>query len=383
MWDAAHPGFGIRVWPSGRKTWAIRYHVGRRVRRLTLGPYTTLSLADARELAREKQRVVLRGGDPAEEKVQRRKAKTVGELAELYIAKHAKPKKRSWKQDDWLLSAEVLPKWKHRAASGITRADVRERVTDVFDDGRAILANRLRALLHKMFSFAVAHDIVEVNPVTNTERPGAEQQRDRVLSSDEIRTLWAALEKQPLEMRAVFQLRLLTAQRGGEVVNMRWSDLDLDGAMWTIPAEHAKNKLAHRVPLSTAALKILEDIKATVEAERLAREVRTGKPAPKPVFVLEGARGARQRREAASTFDLTDFRGHDLRRTAASMMTSAGVSRLVVSKVLNHVERGVTAVYDRHSYDAEKRDALNVLAREVDTILNPPKDGKVLPFAGR
>src|SRR5262249_47825234 len=129
------------------------------------------------------------------------------------------------------------------------------------------------------------------------------------------------------------------------------------------PAGVSKNKLAHRVPLSPPVVTML--------AERLASAHKDGE------FVLEayarragaGARGKRQQSEAAATFTVTDFRGHDLRRTAASLMTSGGISRLVVSKILNHAERGVTAVYDRHSYDIEKRTALDWWAARLQTIL--------------
>jgi len=175
-----------------------------------------------------------------------------------------------------------------------------------------------------------------------------------VLSEIEIRTLWKALDAESAEMAAGFRLRLLTAQRGGEVFNIRWEDLDLDNRWWTIPAEDAKNKLPHRVPLSTPALKILN---------ALIKDDRSG------FYVLAGARGKRGRAEAASRLGVTDFVGHDLRRTAASYMASDGVQRLVIGKILNHVEPGVTRVYDRHSYDAEKREALDAWARRLTTIL--------------
>jgi integrase len=99
------------------------------------------------------------------------------------------------------------------------------------------------------------------------------------------------------------------------------------------------------------------------------------------VFVLAGARGKRQQAEAAATFTVEDFRGHDLRRTAASFMASGGIQRLTISKILNHVERGVTRVYDRHSYDPEKRAALDWWGTKLQAILENKDGAKVLPFA--
>ncbi len=181
-------------------------------------------------------------------------------------------------------------------------------------------------------------------------------------------------------MAAYYKLRLLTAQRGGEVASMRWQDVDLDAGWWTIPAGTSKNKLAHRVPLNQSAL-------ALVEALKVARDERAedeAEPAEqtreRALYVLAGARGKRQQAEAAATFETADFRGHDLRRTAASYMASGGVPRLTISKLLNHVERGVTAVYDRHSYDTEKRAALDWWDIKLTAILKG-KTVKVLPFS--
>ena len=175
-------------------------------------------------------------------------------------------------------------------------------------------------------------------------------------------------------MAAFYKLRLLTAQRGGEVTSMRWQDLDLPNAWWTMPAGVSKNRLAHRVPLSRTAVTLIEALRTA---------------AMDTVFVLgaasrtkgAGARGKRQQSEAAATFTVPDFRGHDLRRTAASMMASGGIPRLTISKILNHVERSVTAVYDRHSYDAEKRAALDWWDAKLRAILNSQDSANVLPFA--
>lgn len=371
--DALIAGLAVRVPSHGPKTWSLRYRIGRQQRRLTLGGYPVLSLADARQRAKEALKLVSAGADPAELKQERRDADTVGDFAKTYITEHAKPRKKSWRVDQMRLNIDVLPEWKHRPMKEITRRDVRELLDTIAARPAPIVANRVRSLLHKMFNVAIELDVVETNPVTATRRPGVEQQRDRVLTHDEIRTFWTACEALPLEMRAAFRLRLLTAQRGGEVFGMRWQDMDLDGGWWTIP--NPKNNLSHRVPLSTPAIEMLTALRAHAD-ERLKAQKR-----PKPsVFVFRNARGKRQQAEAVATFTIADFRGHDLRRTAASLMASSGVSRLVISKILNHVERGVAAVYDRHSYDVEKRIALDAWARTLTAIIEQ-KSADVLSFA--
>jgi integrase len=195
-----------------------------------------------------------------------------------------------------------------------------------------------------------------------------------VLTADELRAFWAAADQLAPEMGAAFKLRLLTAQRGGEVFNMRWQDVDLDSGWWTIPASGSKNKLAHRVPLSSAALDLLTELRGNEDA-RLK-----GQKEPKPsIYVFRNARGKRQQADAAATFAIDDFRGHDLRRTAASMMASNGVNEWVIGKILNHKDKGVTKVYVRHSYDAEKKIALDAWARTLTSIIEK-KPADVLAF---
>ena len=372
--DEKVPGLALRVTPNGAKNWTVRYRHRGRLRRLTLGSTSVIPLVKARERVRDLLHEASKGADPATEKQAGRKAETVGDLAALYIEKWAKPRKRSWKADDNLLRKKVLPTWRHRAIADITRQDVRGLVEDVAETGAPIVANRVAALLSKMFAFALDRDLVTASPAVRIARPGHERQRDRVLSEDELRTLWQEFDALDKPMAAFYKLRLLTAQRGGEVTSMRWQDLDLPNAWWTIPAGVSKNRLAHRVPLSRTAVTLIEALRTA---------------AMDTVFVLgaasrtkgAGARGKRQQSEAAATFTVPDFRGHDLRRTAASMMASGGIPRLTISKILNHVERSVTAVYDRHSYDAEKRAALDWWDAKLRAILNSQDSANVLPFA--
>ena len=351
-------GLALRVSSSGIKSWVLFYRQHGRLRRWTIGRYPTLSLADARERARAGLRDALSGEDPARSKREAREATTFADLAERYLSEHAKPRKRSWREDARLLRRDVLPRWGQVAAHEIRRGDARELVHAVALRGAPIMANRLRALLHKVYAFAIEQEIVESNPIAYVPRPGVERRRDRVLSDSEIRHLWRQLDNEPPAVAAAFRLRLITAQRGGEVLNMRWSDIDSTSTWWTIPAEHSKNGLPHRVPL-------------TEPAREIVASLRPGVPAGAE-YVLTGGRGNRQQSEAAGRLNIPNFRGHDLRRTAASVMASAGIPRLVVAKVLNHAERDVTAVYDRHSYDAEKREALETWARRLSEILAPP-----------
>jgi integrase len=202
-----------------------------------------------------------------------------------------------------------------------------------------------------------------------------EQPRDRVLSEDEIRAVWSALDEEQPMMAGLIRLRLLTAQRGGELLGARWEEFDLTGGWWTIPASRSKNKLSHRVPLSPPALRIVKEL------HELSGKSEWVFPSPwKKCPHVHHAQKAFERLVERSG---VKFRAHDLRRTAASLMVGGGVPRLVVSKILNHVETGITAVYDRHGDDAEKRAALDFWGDRLEAIIQDGRTGRVLRVEAR
>ena len=375
-WDAALPGFGLRVSAAGRKSWVVMYRHAGVKRRLTLGTYPALPLASAREKAADALRSVAHGADPAASKKADRKAETFAELAEEYMERHAKPKKRSWRKDDAAIQRDLKPHFGRVKASAVTRRDVLKLLDDIRERGAPIQANRTLAILRKIYNWGIGQEIVERNPCFGVERPSSENRRQRVLTDDEIRAVWAAFEGETQRMAGMFKLRLLTAQRGGEVSHMRWPDIDMASAWWTIPPQYSKNALAHRVPLSLTALEIVR------EMQDRAGGFEWVFPSPGfkgPTTVLWKAVERIRKRSGV------DFVPHDLRRTAASRMTGdLGISRLVVSKVLNHVESGVTAVYDRHSYDPEKRHALDAWGGRLEEIIaGEPAPDKVVELHSR
>jgi hypothetical protein len=204
----------------------------------------------------------------------------------------------------------------------------------------------------RLYTWAIGKDLVETSPCLGLSKPGVETQRDRVLSEDEIRAVWAACDAEPGIIADAFRLMLVTAQRRGEVLSMRWQDVD--GAWWTIPAEVAKNGRSHRVPLSPQALAILARRRERVKGPWVFPSPTTDRPIENP------QKAAERLRERSN---VPDLRLHDFRRTATSLMTGMGISRLTVKKILNHAERDVTAIYDRHSYDPEKRTTLEAWGR--------------------
>jgi integrase len=314
---------------------------------------------------------IAQGNDPAAHKQSVRTAPTVADLATQYLELYAKVHKKSWGDDARLLTKEVLPQWGTRKAYDIRRRDVLALLDHLVERGAPIQANRVLALVRKMFNWAISRELVEGNPCLQVQPPGKEHQRERVLNEEELKGVWIACDALDPLHAAYFQLAILTAQRGGEVRTMRWKDVDLETGWWTIPASRAKNGRAHRVPLSPQAVAVLRGIQMTpaVTPWVFPSPIRPQQPLGKPQV-------AAQRLMKVSG---VTFVPHDLRRTAASHMTSMGIPRLVVAKILNHIEPGVTRVYDRHSYDAEKRQALEAWGRKVMALVNG-ESGKVIPL---
>jgi integrase len=340
-----------------------------------------MSLSKARQTyANAKAALEDKGIDPGKSLVDGRAASrvapTVVQLVDEYIEKWAIPRKKSWREDKRLLTHDVIPALGRKKAAEVTRRDIRLLLDGIIERGAPITANRVLAVVRKMFRFAVSRDIVPSNPCEAIEAPAKEASRERVLSKPEIQTIWQSLESQELKMTELvkmsLRMMLVTGQRKGEVVGARWDEMDLAAGWWTIPGEKAKNGLPHRVPLSPLALSLIKRV----------RELSADS-----AFLFPSSRGNKHIRDDAiskavrrdeTALKVSHFTPHDLRRTAASQMASAGISRLVISKILNHVDSGVTAVYDRHGYDKEKRKALNAWARQLESITSGKKASKVV-----
>jgi integrase len=367
-------GFGIRVSPRGTKAWMWVYHFAGRPRRMTLGNYPAMGLGDARLKLAEARKLLEGGIDPGDREVQSRRAEraaeTVADLVEAYLEKWARPRKRSAAEDERILRKDVIPAWGHKKAKDIARRDVNTLLDGIVERGSPVAANRTLAVCRRMFGWALSRDIVLANPCAAVKAPGNETRRDRVLSIDEIAVFWRSLTDPALPIskpiRLALKLQLVTAQRKGEIIDAEWSEFDLDERMWSIPGERAKNGLPHRVPLSRMAMTVLDEVRAMFPAANASKWLFASPRREGPVTGSAVDHAMRDNREVLGTGDATP---HDLRRTAASHMTSIGINRLVVSKVLNHAESGVISVYDRHSYDAEKRAALNLWSDRIQEII--------------
>ncbi len=367
VFEDGRKGLGLRISPTGGKSWVFIYRRKGKLSRVTIGTYPEMTVADTHtELARLRA-MLKKGTDLAlvgrAVKGEEFNAPTVPQLAHLYIERYAKVHKRSWLEDQRMLKKDAIPRWRHIKAKDITRGDVVTLLDDIVDRGSPIAANRTLACVRKMFNYALERSILETSPCVAVKAPGKEHRCDRVLSEAEIRAFWQGLERTRISLpsRYTLKLQLVTAQRKGEIIAAEWPEFDLTLGWWTIPADRSKNHLAHRVPLSLFARELLH------EMPRLDDHYLFPSPtANKPMGDMSVDHAVRRN---LGPFGIGRFTPNDLRRTAASHMTSMGIPRLVMSRILNHVETGVTAIYDRHSYDAEKREALDAWGRKLEAII--------------
>jgi integrase len=380
--DRGCPGLFLIVQPSGAKSWALRYRVAGKSRKLTIGgaEITELSLAAARTAASQAKEQIVAGHDPAAEKHSARKPATdaidhwVAEFIERHV--RAKTRKNSQALTEHIFRNVVLSAWSGRPLQSIERRDVIDLVEDVARE-RPVLANRTLAALSKFFAWLKARDIIKTKteaPTKGVERPYKEKRRERVLHDEELRQLWIVAGDPELGLGGTFlRLLLLTGARRDEISAMPWSELDIDKRLWKLPAERAKNDRANVTPLSDTAWRILDALPRNGDYV-----LGTGASHFMCYNRLKRKLGARLNFAEPWTF-------HDLRRSVASGLQRIGTHVEVIEAILNHRSntfRGIVGVYQLHDYMSEKAVALAKWAEHLERLAGE-EPAKVLPFPSR
>jgi hypothetical protein len=239
--DRHLPGLYLVLQPSGARSWAVRYRLGGRTRKHTIGAWPVFDLKAAREAAAKALRAVAEGRDPGREKIAARNERpdTVESIAKQFIEMHCRRvnRPRTIESTQTLLNLHVLPRWRQRLVKDVTRRDVLELLDHIVASGRPVAANRVLHATKKMFSWAMARDIIAASPCAGVKPPTLEKSRDRVLSDSELRDIWLAADKLGGSYGALVKLLILTGQRRNEVGAMRWSEIDQGARLWTLPPE--------------------------------------------------------------------------------------------------------------------------------------------------
>lgn len=359
--DLRCPGMSLRVEKSGRKTFYVRFRYGVEQKRMKLGVYPRLSLATARDKANDLLQQVDEGIDPTK---RRRVANMrVDAVCRQFITLHAQARNRSWREAERILEREFVAPYGQRDIRDIKRFDVLEVMDAAIERGSSYQANRILSHVRKFFNWCVERGIIDVSPIIGLKAPTKEQSRDRVLNDDEVARLLRACENEMYPFRYFIPLLLSTAQRRGELTQMRWSEIDFAEKLWVIPASRAKNGNPNAVPLSDFTLSILTSMPRYLDCDLVFTTTRN--------TPLSGFTKMRKRLSERS--NTSGWRLHDLRRTAASGMARATVAPHVIEKILNHVSgtlSGVAAIYNRYGYNTEKADALEKWGERLSSFVD-------------
>jgi integrase len=420
LWDKTLPGFGLRIAAGGSRTYFVMRRLNGKLARRTVGVAPPLSVlhgaelregeywpGDARKRAREMLEAMARGIDPKPPKVTA--AAPLDDLSFKSVADKYLDDKLQGGGADLKSKGELerklktdLKEWHARPIAEIKGREIRELIRTKAQ-ASPISANRLLSFIKRVFRWAASQDYIDADPAAAVDKPGKENSRDRYLTEDEIRLFWRAADEIGDPAGRLFKLALVTAQRRGEVAGLRWSELGTleyraqdktlgkdvltTGRAWLLPAERTKRGVAHTVPLSPLAAKLIDG----------APKLKFGKAAADHVFP-SGARGDQpitgwsrykarldeqigqlMAEDAKEEYDpkrhaLAPWHIHDLRATAATFMEMdrLGIPRPVISRILNHSEgdgRSMTARYTRHKWDKEAADALDAWAAELGRIV--------------
>jgi integrase len=370
--DTAVPGFAIRVTAGGHRAFVLDYRTrAGRKRRFTIGAFPNWTTGAARIKARELKRLVDAGGDPQGELEDARAAPIMPELIERFRAEHLTRRRAGTRTDyESMLKRHIEPHFGNVKVDAVTHRDVEALHRRLTSDDYPYRANRVVAVLSKLFSLAVKWNMRTdgVNPARGIEK-NTEHHRRRYLEADELAALLKALAAySDQRIAAAFRLLLLTGARRGEVLAMRWADLDLGAGTWSKPAASTKQNKPHEVPLSAPALQILARI----------RDEQIGRHRPLPEFVFSGAGQTghvveikKAWRTICKAAGLADLRIHDLRHSFASEIASAGGSLPLIGALLGHSNPQTTARYTHLFRDplreASERAGASIMAAAGET----------------
>jgi integrase len=364
-WDHALPGFGLKITPKGRKVFIVLYRAqggGSRLRKYTIGPYGRITLHNARIEGQKVLAARLEGRDPATEKHEARRrltADTVTEMIGLYGKLHLS-QRRSGREVMQILQRTLVDRNGSRSVHEITKRDIIDVVNAVVDRGSPVAANKSLKVVKSFFNWCVGQAILQRSPCEGIRAPTVERARDRVLTDRELACIIQAARRLGGPYGAIVEVLALTGQRRDEVARMSWDELDLESRVWALPAGRTKNDKPHIVQLSIPAV-------AVIGAQPRSGRLVFSRNAITPIGDFSS-----QKRKLDDLCGVSDWHLHDLRRTIVSGMARLGAAPHVADKILNHVGgtiSGVAAVYQRHEFLKERRDALERWGAHAEGLL--------------
>lgn len=378
--DTQVRGLQLAVYPTGRKSFYLFRKIKGRPERILIGPYPDLSIEQARGKASEFNAAIARGENPADERRKLNNEATLQEAFDSFLQGYKKPKRKTWEEDEAQLRRyldwDKSPRWRKRKLSEIRHSDVEGLHVTVGEENGPYAANRLLALLRAVFNYAVKHGWSGPNPAAGiTKFP--EQARERFLQGDEIPRFFKALRAETTDalFRDYFTLLLLTGARRANVMAMRWEELNLAMATWTIPDTKGGGPLT--LPLVPEAVAILKARKKSAGENPWVFPTRA-KGKKSASGHLEEPKGAWNKLLDAAGIE--DLRLHDLRRTLGSWQAATGASLPVIGKSLGHKQHATTMIYSRLNLDPVRNSVTNATRAIFAAANGKPKKARSKSF---
>jgi integrase len=364
VFDDTLPGLGLRLRATGGRSFVFQFKIGTQQRRMTLGNASAIKLEQARATASKLHAYVRLGHDVAAERNERRAqiTDTFGATLARYLPRQkARVRPRSYIEIDRYLS-RYLRSFHELPLARIDRRAIAEQLFRIETANGTAAANRARTCLSAFFSWCMREGLADANPVIGTGRR-EEVSRARVLNEDELLIVWQALGND--EFSAIVRLLILTGQRREEIGGLRWSELVNDRII--LPSERTKNKREHVIPLSEPAQAIID-----AQPRRRDREHVFGRG----TGGFSGWSRCKARLDARVAemmgHPLPGWTLHDIRRSCATHMAELGAAPHIIEAILNHVsghKHGIHGVYNRSTYEREKRVALQMWTNHVLALL--------------
>ncbi len=358
IWDTEVTGFCVRVYPTGRKTYFLQYRNQKNeTHKVKIGVHGSITTEAAREKANQLALSVSLGTDPSI-KLLSSEQHTVYDLGEEYLKSHAKVKKKSkgCKEDETFLRDIIYKKFGSTDVTAVSALDLQKLHASLKET--PYKANRIRALLSKMFNLAIGWGWRADNPVNGVEKY-QEYKRHRWLNNEEMQRLWEALDTHTDQSIAnALRLLLLTGSRRSEVLHATWDQFDLEREIWTKPAHTTKQKQMAHVPLSAQTIDMLKAMKSEATSPFLF----PGRIPGKPLQEIKKSWDSITKKAG-----LSNVRIHDLRHTHASHLVSSGLSLSIVGKLLGHTQASTTQRY-AHLADEPLKQATQVFGNKLEKL---------------
>ncbi len=396
IWDQEMPGFGVRIMTSGQKSFVLKFTINRQQRWITLGRFGDLTLEEGRKLAHSRRGEVARGIDPTIDIRSQRTAPMLKELIDRFIEEHVQPKTKASTTRGYIryLRQVIEPKLGNLLVKDVSTAEIAKFHHDLRGTPRQ--ANQAVAILRKMFNCAEIwkYRALSSNPCIHIEK-NPESKRERFLRPEELQVLGEALLEAETEKTipppalAAIRLLILTGARHSEIIELRWSQIDLQRKVITFSADQHKTgrKTGSKViPLNAPAVDILRKIPQTLGNPFVIQGNKTGahfvglqkvwERVRESVSRLEAAKVAKKKKRTEDMVNIEDVRIHDLRHTFASVGVSQGLSLPIVGSLLGHSQPSVTQRYAHLAEDPKANASEEIGAQIAGDLLGLPKGAR-------